>query len=44
MAACGRLPSLQWNPMARLLRGDEIKALAEHCDMLKARQDAMQGP
>ena len=39
-----RVASLQANPLARLLRGDEIKSLAEHCDLIKSRQDALQGP
>ncbi len=44
MAACSRLPSLQWNPLARLMRGDEIAMLAEHCELLAARQQALSGP
>lgn len=44
MIQCGRVASLQANPLARLLRGDEIKSLAEHCDLIKSRQDALQGP
>jgi hypothetical protein len=43
MIQCGRVASLQANPLARLLRGDEIKSLAEHCDLIKSRQDALQG-
>jgi hypothetical protein len=42
--ACGRVTSLQGNPLARLLRGDEIKALAERCELIKARQDSPGGP
>jgi len=42
MIQCGRVASLQANPLARLLRGD--KSLAEHCDLIKSRQDALQGP
>jgi hypothetical protein len=30
--------------LVRLLRGDEIKSLAEHCELIKARQDALDGP
>ena len=41
---CDRVASLQANPLARLLRGDEIKSLAEHCELIKSRQDALQGP
>jgi hypothetical protein len=44
MALCGRVATLQWNPVSLLLRGDEIKSLAEYCEMLKARQDALHGP
>jgi hypothetical protein len=44
MIQCDRVASLQANPLARLLRGDEIKSLAEHCDLIKSRQDALQGP
>jgi hypothetical protein len=44
MSACARLPSLQWNPLARLLRGDEIAMLAERCELLEARQQALSGP
>jgi hypothetical protein len=41
---CGRMARLEANPLARLLRGDEIKSLAEHCELIKARQDALDGP
>jgi hypothetical protein len=44
MIACGRVASLKANPLARLLRGDEIKALAERCELIKARRDSLQGP
>jgi hypothetical protein len=44
MSACTRLQSLQWNPLARLMRGDEIAMLAEHCELLEARQQALSGP
>jgi len=44
MIQCDRVASLQANPLARLLRGDEIKSLAEHCDLIKSREDALQGP
>ena len=44
MADCQRVESFKWNPLARLLRGDEIKSLAAHCDLIKSRQDALQGP
>jgi len=33
MIQCGRVASLQANPLARLLRGD--KSLAEHCDLIR---------
>jgi hypothetical protein len=32
MVTCARVASLEANPLARLLRGDEIKALAERCE------------
>jgi hypothetical protein len=44
MVQCNRVASLKANPLARLLRGDEIKSLAEHCELIKSRQDALQGP
>ncbi len=44
MVQCDRVASLRANPLARLLRGDEIKSLAEHCELIKSRQDALQGP
>jgi len=44
MIQCNRVASLQANPLARLLRGDEIKPLAQHCELIKSRQDALQGP
>ena len=31
------------NPLARLMRGDEIAMLAEHCELLEARQQALSG-
>jgi hypothetical protein len=27
-----------------LLKGDEVKALTEHCELIKSRQDALEGP
>ena len=44
MIQCNRVASLQANLLARLLRGDEIKSLAQHCELIKSRQDALQGP
>jgi hypothetical protein len=44
MIQCNRVASLQANPLARLLRGDEIKSLAQHCELIKSRQDTLQGP
>lgn len=44
MITCARVASLEANPLARLLRGDEIKALAERCELIKARQDSLGGP
>ena len=44
MIECARVASLQANPLARLLKGDEIKSLADHCTLIESRQDALQGP
>jgi hypothetical protein len=44
MIQCARVACLQANPLARLLRGDEIKSLAEHCELIKSRQDSLSGP
>ena len=44
MVQCDRVASLRANPLARLLRGDEIKSLAEQCELIKSRQDALQRP
>jgi len=44
MVECNRIWRRAANPFARLSRGDEIKELSGHCDMLKARQDALAGP
>jgi hypothetical protein len=41
---CRRVARFEANPLARLLRGDEIKSLAEHCELIKFRQEALQGP
>jgi hypothetical protein len=43
-AQCNRLYWLKIDPLARLLRGDEIKSLAEHCELIEGRQDSLQGP
>jgi hypothetical protein len=44
MITCARVASLEANPLARLLRGDEIKAVAECCELINARQDSLGGP
>jgi hypothetical protein len=44
MAQCNRLYWLKINPLARPLRGDEIKSLAEHCELIEGRQDSLRGP
>jgi hypothetical protein len=44
MVQCDRVACLQANPLARFLRGDEIKSLAEHCELIKSRQDSLSGP
>ena len=44
MIQCNRVASLQANPISRLLRGDEIKSLADHCELIKGRQDSLEGP
>ena len=41
---CGRTAELQANPIARMLRGDEIKALGERCQLIKARLASVEGP
>ena len=41
MVQCDRVASLRANPLAPLLRGDEIMSLAEHCELIKSRQDAL---
>ncbi|HEY6669612.1 MAG TPA: hypothetical protein VI075_01615 [Methyloceanibacter sp.] len=43
-AVCQRFESLKWNPLTRLLKGDEIKSLTEHCELIKGRQESLQGP
>ena len=44
MNDCVRVAELEANPVARAFKGDEIGALRQHCDLIKARQDALQGP
>lgn len=44
MNDCARVAELEANPVARAFKGDEIGALRQHCDLIKARQDALQGP
>ncbi|MGA7455902.1 MAG: hypothetical protein WBW51_01045 [Methyloceanibacter sp.] len=44
VADCQRVDSFKWNPLTRLLKGDELKSLTEHCELIKGRQDALQGP
>ena len=44
MVQCDRVASLRQNLLARLLRGDEIKSLAEHWELIKSRQDTLHGP
>ena len=44
MNDCARVAQLEANPIARIFKGDEIGALRQHCDLIKARQEAMQGP
>ena len=43
-ADCQRVESFKWNPLTRLLKGDEIKSLTEHCELIKGRQESLQGP
>ena len=43
-ADCRRVERFRWNPLTRLLRGDEIKSLTEHCELIKGRQESLQGP
>lgn len=44
MTACARVDSLKSNPIATVFKGDAVEALAEHCALIKSRQDALQGP
>ncbi len=44
MIECGRVANLEANPIARLLRGDEIKLLSDRCMLIKEQQDALRGP
>ena len=44
MVQCDRVANLRANLLARLLRGEKIKSLAEHCEQIKSRQDALHGP
>jgi hypothetical protein len=41
---CSRVASLAKNPIARYLRGDEIKSLGDRCDLIKARLASVEGP
>jgi hypothetical protein len=44
VADCDRVDSLAWNPLTRLFKGDELKSLREHCELIRARQASLQGP
>ncbi len=44
VADCQRLKSLRWNPLTRLMKGDELKTLTEHCELIEERQKSLQGP
>jgi hypothetical protein len=44
MADCRRVHGFKWNPLARLLKGDEIASLSERCALIEARQSSLQGP
>jgi hypothetical protein len=41
---CRRVASLEANPISRLLRDNEIKALTERCELIESRRQALQGP
>jgi hypothetical protein len=43
-ADCRRIESLEWNPLTRLLKGNEIKSLTEQCELIKERQKSLEGP
>ncbi len=43
-ADCRRIESLEWNPLTRILKGDEIKSLLEQCELITERQKSLQGP
>jgi hypothetical protein len=44
VADCDRVDSLAWNPLTRLFKGDELKSLREHCELIRGRQASLQGP
>ncbi len=41
---CSMVETLAKNPIARYLRGDDIKSLGERCDLIKARLGSVEGP
>jgi hypothetical protein len=44
MADCRRVDRFKCNPLVRMLKRDELNSLAEQCELIKSRQDALQGP
>lgn len=44
VTACQRVDRLRSNPIARLFKSEAVAALAEQCELIKARQNALQGP
>ena len=42
--ACGRVAELKASSLAHMFKGSEIDALAQQCELLKERTDALEGP
>jgi hypothetical protein len=41
---CKRVDKLQASPVARLVKGAEVKALADQCDLIRAQLKSQEGP
>ncbi len=41
---CGSTAELQGSEMARMMKGAEIAALSDRCDLIKARLGSLEGP
>ncbi|HEX2448897.1 MAG TPA: hypothetical protein VHK26_12060 [Methyloceanibacter sp.] len=44
VADCQRVARFKWNPLTRLCKGDALKSLSEHCELIDSRHEALQGP